>query len=48
MLEALNAPRATSARTLLAEPLLRKRDVALELKRSGELHAPLPTEPKAT
>jgi DNA-binding GntR family transcriptional regulator len=47
MLEALDARDATAARTVLVGHLLRKRDVVLDLMRTGEPHSLVATEPGA-
>jgi DNA-binding GntR family transcriptional regulator len=48
MLEALDARDSAAARTLLVEHLLHKRDVVLELMRSGDLQSSVAPEPGAT
>jgi DNA-binding GntR family transcriptional regulator len=48
MLDALDARDATAARTVMVEHLLRKRDVVLELMRSGESRSQVSTEPRTT
>jgi DNA-binding GntR family transcriptional regulator len=48
MLEALDARDATAAHKVLVEHLLRKRDVVLDLMRTGEPHSPVAAAPGAT
>jgi DNA-binding GntR family transcriptional regulator len=48
MLDAIVARDSSAARRVLMEHLLRKRDVVLDLMRTGEPHSPVSTEPGAT
>jgi DNA-binding GntR family transcriptional regulator len=48
MLDALDARDASATRTVLVQHLLRKRDVVLDLMRTGEPHSAVAAEPRAT
>src|SRR6202795_4115952 len=48
MLQALDARDPDAARRVLAEHVLRKRDVVLELMRTGDAHSPVAAGPGAT